>query len=187
MRTIKRYLPIIIIGLAFIALAIWDPEKADASLTVSRDYLKEMILIIPPVFLLMGLLEVWIPKDKIRSWLGVGSGVKGALISVLLGTLPTGPLYIAFPMAASLLGKGAKVSNMILFLGAWAALKIPQLVVEMKFLGLEFTALRFVLTLLVLVIIGQIMERAFTGRHEVLWEQPVEPVGQKAEQMGKKL
>jgi len=163
-RTIKRYLPIIIIGLAFIALAIWDPEKADASLTVSRDYLKEMILIIPPVFLLMGLLEVWIPKDKIRSWLGVGSGVKGALISVLLGTLPTGPLYIAFPMAASLLGKGAKVSNMILFLGAWAALKIPQLVVEMKFL-----------------------ERAFTGRHEVLWEQPVEPVGQKAEQMGKKL
>jgi hypothetical protein len=38
-------------------------------------------------------------------------------------------------MAASLIRKGASITNMVLFLGSWAALKIPQLMVEIKFLG----------------------------------------------------
>jgi uncharacterized membrane protein YraQ (UPF0718 family) len=45
-----------------------------------------------------------------------------------------------------------------LFLGSWGALKIPQLMLEASFLGVEFTILRFVLTLAALIIIGLIME-----------------------------
>lgn len=47
---------------------------------------------------------------------------------------------------------------MVIFLGAWAALKVPQIMVEIKFLGISFTILRFVLTVFALVIIGMIME-----------------------------
>jgi uncharacterized membrane protein YraQ (UPF0718 family) len=125
---------------------------------VTLDYLKEIVLIMPPVFILMGLLEVWIPKDKIQKWLGSGSGIKGAALSFALGTLPTGPLYVAFPMAGSLMKKGARISNMVIFMGSWGALKIPQLIVEMKFLGLPFTALRFILTLLALILMGMLIE-----------------------------
>lgn len=130
---IKRFKFSIVIALVFISLAIWIPDTANRSALVTLDYLKEMILILPPVFILMGLMEVWIPKNKIENWLGSGSGIKGAVLSFTLGTLPTGPLYVAFPMAASLLRKGARISNMIVFLGSWAALKIPQLMVEIKF------------------------------------------------------
>ncbi|NSW90572.1 MAG: hypothetical protein HPY74_07820 [Firmicutes bacterium] len=52
------------------------------------------------------------------------------MATIALGTLPTGPLYVAFPMVGSLLRKGARISNMVIFLGSWAALKIPQLMVE---------------------------------------------------------
>lgn len=158
MDTVKRFKLPILIGLVFIVLAIFAPTTALQSTQVTWDYFKEMALIIPPVFLLMGLMEVWIPKDKIQKWLGSGSGIRGGLISLLLGTLPTGPLYVAFPMAATLLRKGASISNVVMFLGSWAALKIPQLMVEIKFLGIPFTGLRFGLTLVALVIMGLIIE-----------------------------
>lgn len=158
MKILNKFkLPLLIL-LIYIVLGIWMPTIAKSSTKVTLDYLKEMALIMPPVFILMGLIEVWIPKNKIRHWLGKDSGIKGSLISVALGTLPTGPLYVSFPMTASLLRSGASVRNMVLFLGSWAALKIPQLMIEIKFLGLSFTLLRFTLTLVALVIIGFIME-----------------------------
>lgn len=155
---LKRFRLPVLIALVFLVLSIWLPDVAKRSSLVTLDYLKEIVLIMPPVFILMGLLEVWIPKDKIQKWLGSGSGIKGAALSFALGTLPTGPLYVAFPMAGSLMKKGARVSNMVIFMGSWGALKIPQLIVEMKFLGLPFTALRFILTLLALILMGMLIE-----------------------------
>lgn len=157
-ETLKRFRLPLLIALIFITLGIGLPDVARRSSLVTLDYLKEIILIMPPVFILMGLLEVWIPKDRIQKWLGSGSGIKGAAISFALGTLPTGPLYVAFPMAGSLLKKGARVSNMVIFLGSWGALKIPQLIVEVKFLGVPFTILRFTLTLLALILMGRVIE-----------------------------
>jgi len=170
----KVMIPVIIL-LVYATLAIWLPEAAQRSLKVTMDYALEILLIVPPVFLLMGLMEVWIPKDKVRQWLGSGSGIKGAVISVLMGTLPTGPLYVAFPMAAGLIRKGAGIVNMVLFLGAWAALKIPQLITEIKFLGLPFALLRFFLTLATLLMTGLLME-AYLRRHpDKAWLDGSEP------------
>lgn len=155
---LKRYKMVFVLALVYLGLAFFMPDIAKASLNVSSDYLKEMLIIMPPVFLLMGLIDVWIPTEKIENWLGKGSGLKGVLLSVGLGTLPTGPVYVAFPMAATLVKKKASIFNITLFLGAWGALKIPQLMIEIKFLGIEFTIARFVLTLIALIVVGLIME-----------------------------
>lgn len=157
-KKLKRFRAVFVIGFIYVVLAFIYPEIARSSFDVSTDYLKEMLIIMPPVFLLMGLIDVWIPKQKIQKWLGKGSGLKGILLSIGLGTLPTGPLYVAFPMAATLIKKKASIFNISLFLGAWGALKIPQLMIESKFLGIEFTIVRFSLTLVALVIIGFLME-----------------------------
>lgn len=155
---LKPYRTPIIILLVYLALGLWLPEAAQRSVGKAGSYLREMALIMPPVFLLMGLIEAWIPKSSIQKWLGKGSGIKGLLLSFALGTLPTGPLYVAFPMAGTLLHKGASIRNIVLFLGAWAALKIPQLMIEVAFLGVPFTALRFGLTLAGLIAMGLAME-----------------------------
>src|SRR6056297_598260 len=157
-KQLKRYKAVIGIGLVYILLAFIYPEIAKSSFNVSTNYLKEMAIIMPPVFLLMGLIDVWVPKEKIQKWLGKGSGIKGTLLAIGLGTLPTGPLYVAFPMAATLLKKKASIFNIAIFLGSWGALKIPQLMIEAKFLGIKFTAVRFALTLVALIIIGILME-----------------------------
>lgn len=148
----------VLIFFVYVGLMIWIPSVANKASLVAFDYFKEMIWIMPPVFILMGLIEVWIPKDKIKQWLGGKSGIKGMAVSFALGTLPTGPLYVAFPMTATLISKGASITNMVIFLGSWAALKIPQLMVEIKFLGVSFTLLRFVLTLTALILMGLLME-----------------------------
>ncbi len=159
MEIIKKFKAPLIIALLFLLLSFLLPEIATRSAAVSLSYFKEMALVLPPVFMLMGLLEVWVPKEKIRQLIGRESGIKGVFFSFLMGTLPTGPLYMAFPMAGALLNKGARVSNIVIFLGVWAAIKIPQLIAETEFLGLQFTALRFILTLTAVIIIGLIMER----------------------------
>lgn len=169
MKTLKKFKLAIIILFTYMALAIWMPTIAKNSTRVTLDYFKEMAIIMPPVFILMGLIEVWIPKDKIKEWLGKDSGVRGAMISIALGTLPTGPLYVSFPMTASLLRSGASVNNMVLFLGSWAALKIPQLMIEIKFLGLSFTLLRFTLTLISLIIMGVIMDVTLKKNPDENW------------------
>jgi len=172
MEMIKKFKFPILIGFVFAALAVFAPVTAVKSSQVTWDYFKEMALIMPPVFILMGLMDVWVPKNKIQNWLGNGSGIRGGLIALLLGTLPTGPLYVAFPMTATLLRKGASLTNMIIFLGSWGALKIPQIMVETKFLGISFAGLRFGLTLAALIIMGLIME-AILGRHSVTgWLPP---------------
>ncbi|MFO7888359.1 MAG: permease [Eubacteriales bacterium] len=163
---LKKFKIPIMLCIIILGLKIFIPETGNRSISVMIDYSKEMAIIMPAVFLLMGFMEVWIDKDKIKNWLGSKSGLKGGLIAFILGTLPTGPLYAAFPMAASLIKKEASIFNIVIFLGAWAALKIPQLMVEIKFLGLAFTALRFVLTLAGLIIIGSIMNIAFKKKSE---------------------
>jgi uncharacterized membrane protein YraQ (UPF0718 family) len=174
MKTIRKFIAPVLVLIVFIGLAFLLPDTAVRSSLVTWDYFKEMALIMPPVFVLMGLMEVWIPKDKIQKWLGSGSGFKGAGIAFALGTLPTGPLYVAFPMTATLIRKGASITNMVIFLGSWAALKIPQILVEIKFLGISFTLLRFGLTLLALVLIGIMMEIILRKHPDKDWVERAE-------------
>jgi len=173
MKLLKKFKFPLLIGLVFIGMAIWVPVTAVHSSKVTLDYFKEMVLILPPVFILMGLMEIWVSKNKIQKWLGSGSGIKGVAISVALGALPTGPLYVAFPMTASLIHKGASIKNMVIFLGSWAALKIPQLMVEIKFLGVSFTLLRFLLTLGALLLVGLLMETVLRKSPDKAWLESV--------------
>lgn len=125
---------------------------------VSWNFLIEMIAILPAVMILMGLFVVFVPKDEIVKHLGKTSGLKGVSLALFFGALPTGPLYVAFPLAGMLIKKGARISNIIIFLSAWACIKIPQEMMELQFLGFKFMAARLVLTIIFVIIMGRISE-----------------------------
>jgi len=118
------------------------------------------MIILPGVMILMGLFSVWVSKQTVVNYLGRGSGLKGIGLSILFGTLPTGPLYIAFPIALSLFKKGARVMNVVVFLSAWACIKLPQEMVEIQFMGLKFAGIRIALTIPLVALMGWIMEQA---------------------------
>ncbi|MEA2043098.1 MAG: permease [Bacteroidota bacterium] len=135
------------------------PDRKELVINTSWDFFIEMILILPAVMVLLGLFAVFVPKEAVVKYLGKTSGIKGIVLAVILGGLPTGPLYVAFPMAASLLKKGAKISNIIVFLSAWACIKIPQEMVELQFLGPQFMLLRLSLTIIFVIIMGITIEK----------------------------
>ncbi len=116
---------------------------------------------LPAIVILIGLFAVFVPKQMVADYLGHASGLKGYLLAALLGSLPTGPLYVAFPLAAAMLKKGARIATIIVFLTAWACIKLPQEMVELQFMGLEFTLARLTLTLTVVaaVVMGLITEK----------------------------
>ncbi|HCL00590.1 MAG TPA: hypothetical protein DHW42_10875 [Candidatus Marinimicrobia bacterium] len=153
-----------LIGLGFVALIFLIilkifPEKSSSVMDVSLFYFKEMMLIFPAIVLLMGLFMVWISKDIVLKYMGTTSSLKGIIISIILGALPTGPLYVAFPLALALKNKGASITNIVVFLSAWACIKIPQELVEFQFLGLKFMAVRLALTIIFVTIMGMIIEK----------------------------
>jgi uncharacterized membrane protein YraQ (UPF0718 family) len=133
---------------------------AKLTLLNSFHFLIEVLKMLPPILVLMGLLDVWVSREKIESSLGHKSGIKGNIIALFLGSVAAGPLFAAFPVAKSMEHKGARRANCVIFLGSWATIKIPMLIMESSFLGWRFAILRLVITLPFIVCIGHILERA---------------------------
>ncbi|MCF7891035.1 permease [Candidatus Bipolaricaulota bacterium] len=156
---IRDWLILLALAIGGAVLLSFFPTKIEPSLSVGKNYLVEMAWILPAVMVLMGLFKVWISKELVVKYLGKASGLKGIFIAALLGSTPTGPLYVAFPLAAAMFGKGARVLNVVVFLSAWACMKIPQEMIEIQFLGLGFMATRLVLTLVSVSIMGLFMEK----------------------------
>jgi len=154
-----KVVPAILATLAAATLLTWAsrPDKALAVLSVSKDYLFEMLSILPPVLILCGLFDAWVSKQTVERLMGEASGIGGTSIAFLLGTVAMGPLYAAFPIGKSLLDKGASLFNVAVFLCVWAAIKIPMVLFEIKFLGAEFALLRLALTVPAILLIAALL------------------------------
>lgn len=153
------------IGILLLILFLY-PEKTQPVTVTAWDYFMEMIIILPAVMIIMGIFSVYISDETVVTYLGKASGIKGIGLSLFLGALPTGPLYVAFPMAATLLKKGARTSNIIVFLSAWACIKLPQELVELQFLGFDFMLSRLLLTIGFVILMGYLIERLIDGSNK---------------------
>jgi len=146
-----------VLSVAIILILIF-PERSGDVISVSFEFFVEMILILPAVVMLMGLFTVFVPRDLVVRYLGKESGIRGIFVAMLMGALPTGPLYIAFPIASTLIKKGARISNIVVFLTAWSCIKIPQELVELEFLGFRFMLVRLTLVAISAIFMGLIIE-----------------------------
>jgi len=156
---IRGYVIFAIALVIAVILLLVFPDKQDAATTTAWNYFLEMVFILPAVMVIMGLFSMFVSKEQVVKYMGKTSGIKGILLAIFFGALPTGPLYVAFPLALALLKKGARVSNIVIFLSAWACIKIPQELVELQFLGLKFMAARLILTIIFVALMGIFIER----------------------------
>lgn len=156
---LRRYLPVFILVAADLVVMTVFPQLAARLLTNTASYFAEMLGVLPPVFLLLGLLDVWVPKETVMQFLGPEAGVRGPLLGILLGAAAAGPLYGAFPVAEVMYKKGASYFNIMIFIGAWSTLKIPMFLFETKALGTAFSVTRWLANLVVIFVIAAVMNR----------------------------
>lgn len=88
---------------------------------------------------------------------GEESGLKGTLMAIFIGSAAAGPLYGAFPIAAVVMKKGVKFSNISIFIGAWSTTKIPMILFEVASLGLKFALTRLLIDIPGIIIIAYIL------------------------------
>lgn len=165
-KRLRKYAIALVALAGLIVLLIVAPELGMRTLTSTLSGVKEMLLVIPPVFVLLGLLDVWVPRETMVRFMGEGSGVKGAAMAVLLGSAAAGPLYAAFPVAGVFMKKGVTFLNVLLFLGAWSTTKIPMVLFELASMGPLFTFTRLGLSFIGISLIAIAVNR-LTGKDEI--------------------
>jgi uncharacterized membrane protein YraQ (UPF0718 family) len=108
---LKKYRLLVFVAMVNFLLILLAPTVGAISLHISLDNLLEMIAVIPPIFVFIGLFDAWVPKETIIRLMGDESGLLGVCLAFVLGSFSAGPLYAAFPVAEVLLNKGSKFSN----------------------------------------------------------------------------
>lgn len=173
-KFLKKYKAFILMSGVYFVLYFINKDLFFSSSLKSINSLTEMLMVIPPVFILLGLLDVWVSKETMVKAMGKGSGIKGMLLGFFLGSAAAGPLYGAFPVAITLLKKGSSFHNVLILIGAWSTTKIPLLIFEASSMGLEFTILRFSLNLLGIWGIAFISEKLLSEKDEAEIHQRIE-------------
>ena len=174
LRFIRRNKLLVLVAAVYAVLFLVAPQKAISAFQSSLYYLWEMVQVLPVIFVFTVVIEAWIPKSVIMKGLGEKSGVRGWLLSLALGSLSAGPIYAAFPLGKMLMNKGASVTNLVILLSSWAVIKVPMLANEAKFLGPQFMAVRWMLTVSAIFLMAWVMGR-FIRRDELPGAVMVEP------------
>jgi uncharacterized membrane protein YraQ (UPF0718 family) len=150
-----------------LAVIITNPELGMKILASTRFNFMTMLAILPPIFLLIGLLDVWVPREQFMRFMGEKSGVIGISLSILLGAAAAGPLYAAFPLAAIMIQKGVKFSNVLIFLGAWSTMKIPMVLFEITSLGSQFAMIRWAISVVGIIIMALLISKIIPKKEQV--------------------
>ena len=158
-QILKRWrLPLVSL-LIVLPFAFWKPEFGRKALSLLGENILVVLGILPPVFILLGLFDVWIPRERVAPHMGEDSGVKGTVLSVVLGACSAGPLYIAFPVAEVMLRKGTSLRNVFVFIGAWSTMRIPMILFEIQNLGAVFGLTRYFVSLVGILLMALLMDR----------------------------
>lgn len=145
-------------------LTLFNPELGSKAISITAFSFNEMILVIPPIFILLGLLDIWVPKEMMMKYMGEGSGFKGVLLAFLIGSAAAGPLYGAFPVATVFMKKGVKFSNILIFIGAWSTTKIPMVLFEVTSLGLKFALTRLLIDIPGIILIAWLLSKLLSKK-----------------------
>ena len=163
MSFIKKYRWTLLLLLVTFIITVYNVNLGLSIFKIAGINLKTLFMLIPPIFVLIGLLDVWVPRESMVKHMGEDSGAKGLFYSFMLGTIAVGPLYAAFPVAGLLLKKGVRYANVTFFLCIWMSAKIPLVMVEAGSLGYKFTAVHILLMVSIYLIGSFLIEKILTN------------------------
>lgn len=164
MQKIKEYKWSIVFLIILFIIYLINHKLGVSAANIAAVNLGQMLLLVPPIFIIMGLLDVWIPREVLIKYMGHEAGISGVLIAFLLGTAAAGPLYVAFPIGLLLLKKGARLAFVIFFFGIWSSTKLPIMLFEVASLGLKFTLIHIFISVPLYLMASFMIERSISKK-----------------------
>ena len=121
-------------------------------------------------FAVSGLVSILISKEMVSKWLGQEAGWKGPFLGSLMGALVPGGPFFFYPLMATLIVSGANVGTMISFVAAKTLWNVGRLPLEIAFVGVEITVIRFLITFAIPVLAGGAVNLFLPGFAEKIKE-----------------
>jgi uncharacterized membrane protein YraQ (UPF0718 family) len=122
--------------------AFWASFREDAEI---------FALVMPKLgaaLLVAGFIQVLLPRDKVARWIGERSGLRGVALASVAGMVTPGGPMTSFPLVTALHAAGTGRSALIAYLTSWSTLGLQRILAwELPLMGVEFAALRFVVSL----------------------------------------
>jgi uncharacterized membrane protein YraQ (UPF0718 family) len=118
-----------------------------------------MLKILPGAFILIGLFQVWVSRERVEKHLGEESSFLSFLWVLLLAGTTVGGLYVAFPVAYALYEKGARIQVVLAYIGFAAVSRIPMMIFEASFMGIKFTVVRLAVSIPLVVVSAVVLGR----------------------------
>jgi uncharacterized membrane protein YraQ (UPF0718 family) len=83
-KILKRYKIFISLLLINLIILFLYPSIGKKSMELSLKNTFEMLSVVPPIFILLGLLDVWVKRETMVKYMGEGSGFLGIILAFLL-------------------------------------------------------------------------------------------------------
>lgn len=139
-----------------------DRKKTEKALMKAWKSFSNMLPDFSGILALVGLLLTVLSPGTISAIMGSQSGLFGMLVASILGAITLIPGFVAFPLAASLLSRGAGISQIAVFVSALMMVGIVTMPLEKKHFGSKATYLRnglsFAYSFVVALIMGVVIK-----------------------------
>ncbi|WMS41676.1 permease [Acuticoccus sp. MNP-M23] len=152
------------VNLVFLALAVASGAACfwygggDAVVAALADGGELLLMILPQLgagLLIGGLVQQLVSRERTAALLGAQSGFKGLMVAAGAGMVTPGGPFTSFPLVYALWTSGADAGALISYIVAWALIGIHRLLIwELPFMGAEFSALRFAVSLPLPILAG---------------------------------
>jgi uncharacterized membrane protein YraQ (UPF0718 family) len=139
-----------------IASLIKDPAKTKRALAVTGNVALTVLPVLLLIFVLMGVIEAFVPRQTIVSLLGSGRGVFSIIIGELLGSFALFQPAAVFPFAGFLRKSGAGYGAALGFVMSAMLIGLSTLPLEIQTFGGRFTLTRNLLSFLLILALGVI-------------------------------
>lgn len=165
-KIIKKYrLFFVVIVVNFFA-SFYYPRVGKEILVFTGKNVINFLFMLTPIFICIGLLDVWVERETMIKIMGEKSGIQGVLVAFLLGVVTAVPLYALLPVSGMMLKKGCKIANVLIFICSCASIRIPLLLFEVSSMGWKFTIIRFIVNIFVVIIIAFMIEKVLTEKNK---------------------
>ena len=134
-----------------------DKKKTAKALLLS---IKSFVRMLPMIFIILiviGILLGFVPEETISKIIGENSNFIGIILIGLTGAIMHIPSLISFPLASSLIEKGASVTSVAVFITTLTMIGFVTLPLEIREMGKKFAFLRNGISFIIAVIIGLLM------------------------------
>lgn len=138
-----------------------DRQKTKQSLVKAWKSFENMLPQLLVVVLVVGVLLALVNAETISGILGADSGWLGVLLSAVVGSVTLIPGFVAFPMAAMLLGGGAGAMQIGAFVSSLMMVGVVTFPIETRYFGKKTAAVRnllaFFFSFAVAYVIGRVV------------------------------